>query len=139
MWTEMQRRNEALVAAMRDMQTLSRQDLPDIPAIARARWRIAEASRKRLEWLIDEVLPYAQQHAGGDAIQRVNALADQTLAYRQRISGFVAVWPTQAIVADWDGYRKAARQLRHVITARLNDEAAVIRCLAPGAHAPQVA
>ena len=116
--------------AMRDHESLCRQSSPDMPAIARVRWRIAEASRRRLEYFVEEVLPQAEAHAASDAVRCLQTIKDRTAGYRQRISAYLADWPTEKIADDWQGYRAAAMLLRRTIHARLEDEAMIMRLVA---------
>ncbi len=50
--------------------------------------------------------------------------------YRQRISQFISRWPIEAIVDDWDGYRRVIPELRAEVAAWLRNEEFAIRALA---------
>lgn len=129
MWPEMQQRTAALLAAMREHEVLCRDAAPDLPALARVRWRIADASRQRMEYLIEEVLPQAERLATGEAARRLRRLKDTTPSYRQRISAFNAQWSAETLATNWPEYRVRAGEIRAAIRARLAEEAMVIRLL----------
>lgn len=133
--TEMQRRDEALAAAISDMQSQWRRDLSDMAALAHERWPIAEASAQPLDWLINDMLLYAQRHAKSELVQQVSALKRRTIGYRQRISGFVATCrvaqsaPIGMAIAKLG--RGCGRSSRHGLRTKPRSSVALRRVPAP--------
>lgn len=129
MGPEMHQRTAAFLAAICEHDMLCRGAAPDLLALARVRWRIADASRQRLEYLIEEALPRAERLATGEAARRLRRLKDTTPAYRQRISAFNAQWSSETLATNWPEYRTRAGEIGAAIRARLAEEAMVIRLL----------
>ncbi len=70
------------------------------------------------------------------------ALQADMPVYRQRISQFISHWPIEAIVDDWDRYRRVIPELRAEVAAWLRNEEFAIRALAAELEAealPQMA
>ncbi len=63
----------------------------------------------------------------GADLRRVVALRRATPAYQRQISAYVARWSTEAILADWPFYQKAAEPFRAAILARIAEEISVLR------------
>ncbi len=121
---------DALARFMNEHRILCQASTPDPVAISGARWRISQASRQRTNWLAGVVHPLAERlaHTPGGAAWL--ALQADMPVYRQRISQFISHWPIEAIVDDWDRYRRVIPELRAEVAAWLRNEEFAIRALA---------
>ncbi len=121
---------DALARFMNEHRILCQAPTPDPVAVSGARWRISQASRQRASWLAAVVHPLAERlaHTPGGAAWL--ALQADMPVYRQRISQFISRWPIEAIVDDWDGYRRVIPELRAEVAAWLRNEEFAIRALA---------
>lgn len=127
MWDELNRLQQALITAIDEHTRLCNAPEPDRNALSAGRWRVAQAGRVRMEYLNGTAFPAAEAAAFGEETRRVAALRDATPAYQRHISGYVARWPTEAIVADWTGYRAAAMVFCDEVKDRVTEEASILR------------
>ncbi len=122
MLAELQHHIAVSIAAMERQRALCDAARPDHQALAHGRWQLAQLGRKRMQFLVEQVIPLAERHArtrGGAALL---AIRDSWPAFGKTASAFLARWPAEAISADWEGYRRDATSFRHEITRRLHQE-----------------
>ena len=110
------------IAAMEQQRVLCEAAQPDHRALAHGRWQLAKIGRRRMKFLIEQVMPLAERHAGTSGGAALLALRDSWPAFGKTISAFLARWPAEAIAANWEGYRREAASFRHEITRRLHQE-----------------
>lgn len=112
MLTELRDHHATLVRWLDAHRSLCEAAQTDYQALRHVRWQIAQASRKRLTFLTTTVFPFAESHGQLKAAAGLLTLRNETPAYGQILSAFIARWPMEAVVVDWDGYRLAAQAYR---------------------------
>lgn len=117
---------DRLVRLAAELELLCAAPVPDRGALGGTRWRIAEASRHRMELLTATIFPLLQRRCTAQECHAVDALREATIAYRRQISEYVARWPSAAILEEWKTYQGEARLLREQISARIGRERLVL-------------
>lgn len=103
--------HEQLLEAMSEMAAVTNQPVFDKERLTVARWRIARASRARLE-LWDRVRDFLFQQIRAPKTEQLAKLIAENIEVREAASAIIARWPLESIEADWSGYCEAARQIR---------------------------
>lgn len=99
---------------------------PDIAAIGKARWRLAGASRDRMQLLMATVFPLLDVRCEAAELKVVRALRDGTTAYRGEVSRYLSRWSPASIAAEWDLYREEALAFRQMVASRLSAERCIL-------------
>lgn len=98
---------------------------PPSDVIARARWRLSAANRVRTKVSMEAVKALREF---GDPTQAsnldlVSGLTDQIREFTQR---YVQDWTPAAVLADWQGYRRASEEKREMLASSVELERAVL-------------
>lgn len=134
-WLDMR---NAMVRIMSEHRALCATSTPDPVALSRNRWLLSNAGRQRATWLVNMVTPAAERLAHKPSGAAWLAVQANMFAYRQRISRFVSRWPIEAVIGDWDEYRRHTAELRSEIAQWLRQEEFAIRALVADMEADEI-
>ncbi|WP_322965254.1 hypothetical protein [Sphingomonas fuzhouensis] len=129
MLTQLRDHHAAVVRWLDAHRNLCDAARPDYQALRHVRWQSAQASRKRMLFLAEVVFPFAERHAGLKAAAGLLTLRNETPGYGQILSAFIARWPMDVVIADTDGYARAADAYRREADKRLLAEERHLRTL----------
>lgn len=123
MLDELQRLHETVEITVAAQEQLLRSgSLPHADEIARSRWRIMSASRKRRDHLDAVIYPALIARLSGDAASVVDAVRTRDIAQRHWAREHLSKWPLEYALANFDAYLRAAEEVRFRIRAQLKIE-----------------
>lgn len=99
---------------LREIENIDRIALGPLPAtsdLGAARWRISQASFKR-RTLTSRILDFLADRANSFESVELGKLRSENQVAMSRSARHVYLWTLQDICEDWQGYRKASRDIR---------------------------
>lgn len=108
-----------LKASLAEHASLCAAASPDVGALANARWRVAQAGRRRTEHLTSIVYPKLDDLSNVPGRRAYLDLKASSAGYQTQISTYVARWPTEQIVANWRAYQTASTDFRKGVLRRI--------------------
>lgn len=108
-------------ACFEEMETLTSQPLPDRLAYTTARFRISRASMAR-RTCFNSVCAELSKNASQQEAAVIQQVKDVDRALMGKSADHVMKWTTDAVAADWLGYRNASRKIRGHMAAELQAE-----------------
>lgn len=109
--------DEALLAAIAELDTLIAQPGFDLKLLSNVRYRISRsivARRKLVDALLQGVIA-----EGGEKAEIARAELDRSMVVRAHYTAHVSAWAPAAVAADWPGYCEACVGLRNAILAKV--------------------
>lgn len=94
--------------------------------VARSRWKIMSASKKRRDYLDETVYPTLKARLSGDEATMVEALQTRDIAQRRWATEHLSRWPLERALKDFADYLRAAEEVRFRIRAYLQTEKQVL-------------
>lgn len=123
---QLEKAHRELTGAMENLERLTRDAAPDIEKLSEARWKISSASLGRrmlwgriLSWLLPRVRP--------EQATQLHRLQETDGELLNASTRHVAKWTSATILADWQGYCSASREIRWKMLAAIETEANVLR------------
>jgi hypothetical protein len=118
---------EAFITAQEAL--LSGGEPPTTDEIARARWKLMAASRRRRDYVDEAIYPALSPILSGDTAGMLAALRERDVAQRHWASAHLADWPIERIEAEFGTYQPAALEVFRRMRAHLRDERNVLMTL----------
>ncbi|MBA3896333.1 MAG: hemerythrin domain-containing protein [Sphingomonadaceae bacterium] len=123
MLAKLRQDNEELGHIAEDLPTrLSASELRDVEGLARCRWRLTRGLTQRLAVEDTHVYPKLAH----DPRPRIFALASRMKSdlvdVTSHFHSYCESWAMNAVVADWDGYRRAAYAMIDLLRRRIDLE-----------------
>ena len=121
MHRELRNAHRALLAALADMEAVTRDPAPERERYSAARWRLSNVSfaRRSLWQRIHQAL--ADCTLGADAATLAE-LQQADIATTYASAAYVREWTAAAIDADWAGYCAASKEIRWQMKAAISVE-----------------
>jgi hypothetical protein len=95
---------------------------PDTAGLGSARVKLSRVSAARSRFVAETVIPHLLNDADPALRKELMDLQRGFNAKRLASSEHVTTWTSQAIAADWTGYRKAARQIWAMMEEQMRRE-----------------
>lgn len=118
---ELRYAHQTLLAAMEEIDRLTREPQFDSARLTGARWRISQASlARRILWgtIFRHLLPRVSPEEAAD-LKILNESDGEMLRHS---ANHVAIWALPRIEADWEGYCEASRAIRRRMKACMDTE-----------------
>lgn len=103
--------HRALLAEMASIDQLTREPALDSLRLTAARWKISQASLRRLT-LSARIREYFRARGTADEIRKLMELEIADRALLRASADHIRIWSAQTIGDDWPGYCQASRQIR---------------------------
>jgi hypothetical protein len=100
--------------------------IPNGDEVARSRWKIMSASKKRREYVEAVVYPALKSALTGGEADMVAALYLKDVAQRHWATDHLAQWPLDRALTDFEDYLRASSEVRFRIRAHLQTEKQVM-------------
>jgi hypothetical protein len=114
--------HEELTALLAGLEAETARATPDMAALTRHRFRLAQASRKRSA-LLDTLLAERARVAAPHDLVPLLALQKSVREARAISTEHIACWTAQAVEDDWAGYRADSRRQRQLMRQQIAREA----------------
>ena len=101
-------------------------DRPSIEAVARARWKLMAASRRRRDYADDVIYPALDAVLTGAHAEALAALRARDMAQRQWASGHLGRWPIDRVTGEFDAYTVAAVEVFQRMRSYIETERQVL-------------
>lgn len=121
MLEELREAHQKLLAAMSDLDHLTRGPPPPKERIIDARWNISRASLARRS-LWNRIHIHLSRRASKQEADDLRRLQESDMALLRSSSEHVAKWNITAIVQDWPAYCEASRTIRRKMHAAIGAE-----------------
>ena len=122
---ELREAHEVLIAAMNEMDRLTRQSEADPSCFANARWRISQASlARRTLWGV--IFRHLLPRANPDEVVGLERLATADPEMLRHSANHISMWVLSKIEADWKGYCEASMAIRWRMKACLGAERRIL-------------
>ncbi len=140
MLNELLRLHEAVETEVAAQEKLLRSPgIPNGDEVARARWKIMSASRKRRDYIDEVIYPALKARLSDSEATMVEALQTRDIAQRHWATDHLSRWPLERALKDFDDYLRAAEEVRFRIRAYLHTERQVLKpLLAPAVARPRI-
>lgn len=120
---DLRRHHVQMLAALDELEQLTRAASCDDKAVMAVRYRLTRASSARRR----EVLALCERLiVGGATDPALSALRESTNLSRARSSSHIGTWTLRQVMADWTGYCRASAAMRTSLRREVAHEAAVL-------------
>lgn len=121
----LQKHHQDIISGIEEVRELCEPDVPDLGRLALARLRLSRLSTARSRFITERVIPSLLDGADPALRDELVSMQRAFAEKRLRSSHHVSAWSTQAIAADWEGYRSASRAIRAMMEEQIDREKAV--------------
>ncbi len=116
---DLRRHHAQMLAALEELEQLTRSPCCDDKAVTAARYRLTRASSARRR----EVVALCEQLIeGGASDPALRSLRDATNASRATSSSHIGTWTLRQVIADWPGYVRASAAMRATLRREVERE-----------------
>lgn len=120
---QLRRHHARMLAALDDLEQLTRSPACDDAQVMAVRYRLTRASTARRR----EVIALCEQRiAAGVGDAAIQALRDATIASRSRSSTHIGTWTLRQVAGDWAGYTRASAAMRASLRREIAREESVL-------------
>ena len=117
--------HDELRTAIAELAAETAKSEPDVDTLPAVRLKLTRASSRRKALIECSISPLLHDVSPEDA-RRIDDLRRVAADRAVKSSAHIARWTMRAIVADWDGYRRASADMRAHMLRRIKEEAAVL-------------
>jgi len=120
-----------LRAAIAELETETRRPEPDEASLSAARLKLTRASSRRRALIDQEILPSlgSLPPEQKDRVENLRRTGSEVAVLSSR---HIGDWTMRAIVADWQGYRRASKTMLASMRDRIGEESATLYPLIGG-------
>lgn len=119
MLIELKTLHRELLAAIAAVEQLVADAEPDRGRLPAARASLVNASARRRRWIENHVYPHLDGQLPAEDQRGLDALRDENVDLRAQSLAHVNDWTIEAIVRDWNGYRRAAAAMMASMRQRI--------------------
>ena len=130
MLTNLKTAHAELHAAIAELEAETRRYEPEEGSLSPARLKLTRASSRR-RVLIDQIIP-TLSNLSPEQKSRIENLRRTASDQAVLSSRHIGDWTMRAILADWQGYRRASKAMRNTMLQRINDESSLLYPLLGG-------
>jgi len=130
-FTKLKDAHAELRAAIAELETETRRFEPDEATLSATRLKLTRASSRRRMLIDQEIFPTLRD-LPPDQKSRVDDLRRTASEIAVQSSRHIGDWTMRAILADWQGYRRASKAMRDAMLQRIAEESAVLYPLLGG-------
>ena len=131
MFTKLKDAHAELRTAIAELEAETRRFEPNEATLSIARLKLTRASSRRRTLIDQEIFP-ALGNLPPEQKSRVDELRRTTSDIAVQSSRHIGDWTMRAILADWQGYRRASKAMRSAMLQRIAEESAVLYPLLDG-------
>lgn len=116
---DLRRHHAQMLAALDELEQLTRSPCCDDKAVTAVRYRLTRASSARRR----EVVALCERLIeGGASDPALRSLRDATNASRATSSSHIGTWTLRQVIADWPGYVRASAAMRATLRREVERE-----------------
>jgi len=130
-FTKLKDAHAELRTAITELETETRRHEPDEASLSNARLKLTRASSRRRALIDQEILPTLHD-LSPEQQRRVDELRRGASDVALLSSRHIGDWSMRAILADWQGYRRASMTMRSAMLRRIAEESAALYPLLGG-------
>lgn len=130
MLTNLKTAHAELHAAIAELEAETQRYEPEEGSLAAARLKLTRASSRRRA-LIDQIIPTLRD-LSPEQKSRVQDLRRTASDIAVQSSRHIGDWTMRAILADWQGYRRASKAMRNAMQQRIAEESSLLYPLLGG-------
>jgi len=130
-FTKLKDAHAELRTAITELETETRRHEPDEASLSNARLKLTRASSRRRALIDQEILPTLHD-LSPEQQRRVDELRRGASDVALLSSRHIGDWSMRAILADWQGYRRASKSMRDSMLQRIAEESAILYPLLGG-------
>jgi len=134
-FTQLKAAHAELRAAIVELETETRRIEPDEATLSAARLKLTRASSRRRALIDQQIFP-SLRDLPPEQKERVENLRRTGSEVAVLSSRHIGDWTMRAILADWQGYRRASKAMIAAMQHRIGEESAILYPLIGGAEVP---
>jgi len=123
--TRLKTLHDELRAAIAELAAETAKAEPDLDTLPAVRLKLTRASSRRKALIECSISPLLHDISPEDA-RRIEDLRRVAAERAVKSSAHIARWTMRAIVADWEGYRRASADMRAFMLRRIKEEATIL-------------
>jgi len=123
--TKLKAAHAELRVAITELETETRRFEPDEASLSAARLKLTRASSRRRALIDQEIFPTLRDLTP-EQKDRIDGLRRTASEVAVLSSRHIGDWTMRAILADWQGYRRASKTMRSAMLQRIGEEGAIL-------------
>ena len=131
MFTKLKAAHAELRVAITELETETRRFEPNEATLSAARLALPRASSRRRALIDQQILPTLRD-LSPEQTSRIDKLRRTASDVAVLSSRHIGDWTMRAILADWQGYRRASKSMRDSMLQRIAEESAILYPLLGG-------